>query len=95
MGMAMIGGYYVIAVERSTVVKPREYVALVAGPFATWAEADKAGPGAITFAKANPSQTGNYDPDLLDWGIAEFWFHRQIDGCRNKELWIKPTPVTR
>lgn len=91
----MIGGYYVTAVQRSTAKPPREYASLVVGPFATWAEADKAGPAAIKLVNEQDGQGGNYDASLLEWGIAEFWFHRLVLGARNAELWAKATPVTR
>lgn len=83
----MIGGYYVTAIEP---VEGGDKVALIAGPFATWAEADKLGPSAVThIGKVYPKLTN------LEWGIGEFWFHRLVLGTRNAELWAKPTPVER
>lgn len=86
----MIGGYYVVVTEVSENFAPREYTALVAGPFATWAEADAIGPAVVTEVKANPGQLTN-----PEYGICEFFYHRLILGIRNGPLWAKPTPVER
>lgn len=86
----MIGGFYVTAVEKSTAVPGREYITIIAGPFATWPEADKAGPGAIAHVNQSYNEAAG-----LEWGICEFWFHRLVLGARNTELWTKPTPVER
>ncbi len=86
----MIGGYYITAIEPTANPPGREMVTLVAGPFATWAEADKLGPAAVKhIAETNPDLT------MLQWGVCEFWFHRLVLGVRNVPLWAKPTPVTR
>lgn len=84
----MIGGYYVAMIIPT--VKERDLPGLIAGPFATWAEADKLGPACIKFtAKTYPDLT------MIEWGICEFWFHRLVLGAHNAEVWAKPAPVER
>lgn len=86
----MIGGYYVCSLEPTKTPEGREMVALMAGPFATWAEADKLGPAAVKqVAKDRPDLT------ISEYGICEFWFHRLVLGVWNAQLWAKPTPVER
>lgn len=87
----MIGGWYVCAIDASTAVEGREYTALVAGPFATYADADKAGPAAVKHVNGNSAA----DPSKLMWGVAEFYFHRLVCGSRNPDLWITPNPIER
>jgi hypothetical protein len=86
----MIGGYYVTAIEATANPPGREMVALVAGPFATWAEADKLGPAVV-------KRVASEKPDLTinEYGVCEFWFHRLVLGVWNAQLWANPTPVER
>lgn len=86
----MIGGYYVIGVQPTTVPPGSEMVGLVAGPFATWEEANKIGPAVV-----NRVKTVRPDLTITEYGIAEFWFHRLVLGVWNGPLWATPTPVTR
>jgi len=86
----MIGGYYVVVTEVSEAHAPREYTALVAGPFATWAEADAVGPQAVAHVKANSGTLTK-----PEFGICEFYYHRLILGIRNTPLWVTPSPVER
>ncbi len=88
----MIGGFYVSVVDPSENHPPREYVALVAGPFATWAEANKIGPAAVKHVEANGAKEKLFKPE---YGICEFYYHRLVLGIRNGPLWVKPTPVTK
>jgi hypothetical protein len=84
----VIGGFYVVAVQPFEEV---ERVGLVAGPFATWADADKAGPGAVAHVNQMPKQTGG----PLSFGIGEFYYHKLITGSLNAPLWVKASPIER
>lgn len=88
----MIGGFYVVAIEQAKSNDPpkREFIGLIAGPFATWAEADAIGPRAVKHVNEIYK-----DAEGLQFGICEFWFTRLVLGTRNGPLWAKPTPVMR
>jgi len=79
----MIGGYYVCQTTP-------DRVALIAGPFATWAEADALGPAAVAHVNQHFTNT-----DGKAWGICEFWGPVLVSGVLNSPLWAKATPVER
>ena len=86
----MIGGFYITALEPSASPPAREFLALVAGPFATQADANASGKAA--FDHVNRVYK---DAKKLQWGVCEFYFPRLVLGTRNGELWVKANPIER
>jgi len=86
----MIGGFYICALEPSEAVPGRGYTCLVAGPFASKADAEAKGAEAFKLVKHTYK-----DFAKLQWNVCEFYYPRLVSGSRNRELWVTVNPIER